>query len=516
MLIIFILIVIAMIKPGLSANRNISFSEKESEFRKITKVTLIDENNIRIETWYMLISEKVGEDLPFSNVWSDAIITIGDLKDITCRLNGSDLPYRIQYVNDRPDSKYISASGKPDIKVGEESTFYFSYFVSTSDLYNKEGIVGFKIALSTPKSSKEIPYSFDVGVCSELAEWIPFNPYPESYFYKEENCGVYESYSKTIVKGGEFVLKEIQFQREDLMKIVEWDQCITASSEGEVTHRILYSAEISVPRIIWEIPIYPGGVEPLVNVTVTLLDGQTRKVIRYKTLDDLLAAVERGGFGWILTEYTKRSILTVVLNDPELRKFEINFQAVFPHYEKYEKKDLYTYQIEYSPIFDHINPETEIKIIFEVSDNFYIEKCEPQPSIWESPQIAYYHFRSSQLPLDEPLKFIFSQNQKKSLIIARKLNLFIIICSLIFPFLIWRNIGMNSVFSQLDKKVPQSLFFLLTSVFNLTISIAGDIDIEDFLIHSYSIVALPVVILSVFIWNRIAQRSAKSKKRKKR
>ena len=246
MIALILLFIVLLISPISSNNDDVYLSHEESKFHKVTKITLIDEDTIRIETWYEFVLG-AGEILPFSNVCSDAIITEGELKNIVCKLNGHNFPWKLQYVSDRPDSKYIGASGKADIEVGKESIFYLSYTVSTSDLYNEQGIIDFKIALSIPKSSEEIPYSSDVGVCSNSEDWTPYNPFPDSYFDKEKNCEVHESFSRTIVEGGEFVLKKVHFQRRDLIDVIEWNQYIIVSPEREIAQKIDYSAEIPVP-----------------------------------------------------------------------------------------------------------------------------------------------------------------------------------------------------------------------------------------------------------------------------
>ncbi|MBU7010893.1 MAG: hypothetical protein HXS46_09395 [Theionarchaea archaeon] len=232
-------------------------------------------------------------------------------------------------------------------------------------------MIGLRIGICTPKSSEKLLYAFDVGVCSVSDEWIPFNPYLDSYIDINKNCEVHESLAKTIVQGGEFVMKKVQFQKEGLMKVINWDQYFTISPSGEIIERFELSAEIPFKNLLVNFPVYAGGIEPIVDVSVTFADGDTLKVLQYETLEDLLKDLEENGFGWIFSEFEEKDIITLGINDPRITKFEIQFEAQYPDYQPYEKLDHYTYRTQYIPHFDiHLQIDHRKKLYSEHCPHF--------------------------------------------------------------------------------------------------------------------------------------------------
>ena len=56
------------------------------------------------------------------------------------------------------------------------------------------------------------------------------------------------------------------------------------------------------------------------------------------------------------------------------------------------------------------------------------------------------------------------------------------------------------------------MFFLITLSLNILISLISEVNIIGFILHSYLIFTVPIVIFSIFFWESLAHKKKKKKK----
>lgn len=497
------------------------FSEESNvenyDYKKITKITLLDNSKINIETNYYF---KFIQDTNISFISTDLFKIKNDSTSVSyiSKLNNKDLKAITSKLPDFPEYKiiYLPKNIPDDILIKNKiNHWYCSFNVSIDDLDTSgkyKDIVGIPFAVTAPLDKSLL---YQLGIETKNYDWEPINPLKTEVLdsIKQENYRGIFYYKKPT--------DAIVFQKKALLVYKTWEHMITIYPSGDIKSEFTIIADLrnfdkTIP-FTYEIPLNLKDLPPSLNVNMKI-DGLELPLYQREGFTVLIKEISGSKtekYGYCILNEDNESYISVVYYNPKLEFMDLYVKTNIYSDQRINKIDPYTISSEYPVLYDNTMKSGDFLIGFTIPDNMIVNEEKLNYPVYsryvKDSKAVYFLFKDSN-KYKEPIKLeLYYEFKNLIKVWIFYSNLFLSFLSLILIIITLLNKVNHK--SNILGSLTIGFGYIILPI-ELTLIISYSIFVDSFILIKDSMIFIALPLWAIYTFIMIPYHQNKERKEK--